>query len=319
MGDREADFLSDLGEWEEERERCLACGGETDRLASDVDLDLVWERSLESLSAAAGALVCWRLGLGEEDRLRLDPERLIPGARWGDPDGDLEASRSVPWAFWFTLPSSFRAGTSCDAVPSCLGMMSGSTWLKLPSPWFPSILPSSPAGWAWSRPAEGDVTCTDPLVLPFFPAEGKTLFSVLSSCLAWGAWCVSAPRLPRGSSLDTASGAARGPLPSSASESEPDAELLSDAEWDGDLRSCFSSFFFFFFFFLAACLLCFLVLASPSDSVDRMEEGQMSRKVTRRLFLERLEGRHRSVLTCDAVLFAALLWPDLVCSPCGRC
>ena len=184
FGDREADFLSDLGEWEVEREceRCLACGGETDRLASDMDLDR--ERSLESLSAVAKACVCWRLALGVEDRLRLDPERLIPGALWGDPDRDLEPSCPVPGALWFTLTSSFRAGTSCDTVPSCLGMMSGSAWLKLPSPWFPSILPSASAGWAWSWPAEGDVTCTDPLVLPFFPAEGNTSFSVLSSCLS---------------------------------------------------------------------------------------------------------------------------------------
>lgn len=50
----------------------------------------------------------------------------------------------------------------------------------------------------------------------------------------------------------------------SSSESEPDAELLSDAERDEDFLSCFSSFFLFFFFFLPACLLCFLDLESPS-------------------------------------------------------
>lgn len=50
----------------------------------------------------------------------------------------------------------------------------------------------------------------------------------------------------------------------SSSESEPDAELLSEAERDGDFFSCFSSFFLFFFFFLPACLLCFLDLESPS-------------------------------------------------------
>lgn len=54
-------------------------------------------------------------------------------------------------------------------------------------------------------------------------------------------------------------------LPASPSDSEPEAELLSDGERDGDFFSCFSSFFFFFFFFLAACLLCFLDFVSPSS------------------------------------------------------
>lgn len=56
------------------------------------------------------------------------------------------------------------------------------------------------------------------------------------------------------------------PFPPSPSDSEPEAELLSDGERDGDFFSCFSSFFLFFFFFLAACLLCFLDFASPSIS-----------------------------------------------------
>lgn len=55
-------------------------------------------------------------------------------------------------------------------------------------------------------------------------------------------------------------------FPPSPSDSEPEAELLSDGERDGDFFSCFSSFFLFFFFFLAACLLCFLDFASPSAS-----------------------------------------------------
>lgn len=86
----------------------------------------------------------------------------------------------------------------------------------------------------------------------------------------------SSPRLLFGISLDTGScmsdGAAGEYLPSPAafppspSDSEPEAELLSDGERDGDFFSCFSSFFFFFFFFLAACLLCFLDLTSPSVS-----------------------------------------------------
>lgn len=79
-----------------------------------------------------------------------------------------------------------------------------------------------------------------------------------------------------GTSLDTGScrsGAAAGEylpspvaLPPSPSDSEPEAELLSDGERDGDFFSCFSSFFLFFFFFLAACLLCFLDFVSPSVS-----------------------------------------------------
>lgn len=52
----------------------------------------------------------------------------------------------------------------------------------------------------------------------------------------------------------------------SPSDSEPEAELLSDGDRDGDFFSCFSSFLLFFFFFFAACLLCFLDFASPSMS-----------------------------------------------------
>lgn len=86
----------------------------------------------------------------------------------------------------------------------------------------------------------------------------------------------SSPRLLFGTSLDTGSGrsdAAAGehlpsaaPLPPSPSDSEPEAELLSDGERDGDFFSCFSSFFLFFFFFLPACLLCFFDFTSPSIS-----------------------------------------------------
>lgn len=84
------------------------------------------------------------------------------------------------------------------------------------------------------------------------------------------------PRLLFGPILDTdswRSGAAAEecllsptPLLSSPSDSEPEAELLSDGERDGDFFSCFSSFFLFFFFFLAACFLCFLDFESPSTS-----------------------------------------------------
>lgn len=87
----------------------------------------------------------------------------------------------------------------------------------------------------------------------------------------------SSPRLPFGTSLDTGSlrsDATAGEylpppdaLPPSPSESEPEAELLSEGERDGDFLSCFSSFFLFFFFFLAACLFCFLDFVSPSVSI----------------------------------------------------
>lgn len=51
----------------------------------------------------------------------------------------------------------------------------------------------------------------------------------------------------------------------SPSDSDPEAEVLSDGEWD--FLSCFSSFLLFRFLFLAACFLCFLVLPSPSTSI----------------------------------------------------
>lgn len=86
----------------------------------------------------------------------------------------------------------------------------------------------------------------------------------------------SSPRLPFGTNLDTGSlssdtavGVYLPPtaaLPPSPSDSEPEAELLSDGEREGDFFSCFSSFFLFFFFFLAACLFCFLDFVSPSVS-----------------------------------------------------
>jgi len=155
-------------------------------------------------------------------------------------------------------------------VPSCLGMMSGSAWLKLPSPWLPSTLTLPAAGRVSSWPAEGEMACTDPLVLPFFPPVGKT--SLSASSATWCFWAVAAdpfctPRFPLGSIRHTGGAGSRPPFPSSASESEADTELLSDGDRDGDFLPGFSSFFLFFFFFLAACLLCFLVLASPSDSM----------------------------------------------------
>lgn len=123
---------------------------------------------------------------------------------------------------------------------------------------------------------------SDPLVLP--PVSPDTSISDTSSFFTSGnsGFCVgagipfSSPRLLFRTSLDTGSGisdAATGeslaspvPFNPSPSDSEPEAELLSDGERDGDFFSCFSSFFFFFFFFLAACLLCFLDFASPSVS-----------------------------------------------------
>jgi len=103
FGDRETDFLSELGEWETdgECERCLACGGVGDRFASDVDLERVRDLTLRSVSTAIGHSDCWRLGLGVADRLRLDPDRLITGAC--GVDGDLEASRSLTFALCVTL------------------------------------------------------------------------------------------------------------------------------------------------------------------------------------------------------------------------
>lgn len=98
----------------------------------------------------------------------------------------------------------------------------------------------------------------------------------------------SSPRLPFGTSLDTGSlrsDATAGEylpppdaLPPSPSESEPEAELLSEGERDGDFLSCFSSFFLFFFFFLAACLFCFLDFVSPSVSIRSEENHNLERK-----------------------------------------
>lgn len=95
-------------------------------------------------------------------------------------------------------------------------------------------------------------------------------------CIKMGATC-SSPWLSFGSGRDV--GSLRSDetageyfplpavLPPSPSESEPEAELLSDGERD-DFFSCFSSFFLFFFFFLAACLLCFLDFEPPSVSTQ---------------------------------------------------
>lgn len=124
---------------------------------------------------------------------------------------------------------------------------------------------------------------SDPLVLLPFPSIGGTSVFEISFFTPSGAgFCVttgtpfSSPRLLFEPSLETGScksDAPAGeylpsaaPLPPSPSDSEPEAELLSDGERDGDFFSCFSSFFFFFFFFLAACLLCFLDFESPSVS-----------------------------------------------------
>lgn len=125
---------------------------------------------------------------------------------------------------------------------------------------------------------------SDPLVLPPVSPDGVTSVSDTSSFFtpSNSGFCVmvgipfSSPRLLFGASLDTgscSSDAAIGeslpspvPLTPSPSDSEPEAELLSDGERDGDFFSCFSSFFLFFFFFLAACLLCFLDFVSPSVS-----------------------------------------------------
>lgn len=125
---------------------------------------------------------------------------------------------------------------------------------------------------------------SDPLVLPPFPPDGDTSISVISSfitpcisgfCVRTGT-ALSSPRLLFGTSFDTGScGSDAGAggyfpspanLPPSPSDSEPEAELLSDGERDRDFFSCFSSFFLFFFFFLAACFLCFLDFPSPSIS-----------------------------------------------------
>lgn len=98
-------------------------------------------------------------------------------------------------------------------------------------------------------------------------------------CTTTGA-SLSSPCLPFETSLCTGSwrsGAAAGEnlpspgaLPPSPSDSEPEAELLSD---DGDFLPCFSSFFLFFFFFLAACFLCFLDFVSPSTSARSVIES----------------------------------------------
>lgn len=109
-------------------------------------------------------------------------------------------------------------------------------------------------------------------MLPFSP-DADTSISDISFFFTPSNSYLS-PRLLFKTSLETGScrsdAAAGEYFPSAAtftpspSESEPEAELLSDGERDGDF---FSSFFFFFFFFLAACLLCFLDFESPSVSV----------------------------------------------------
>lgn len=89
---------------------------------------------------------------------------------------------------------------------------------------------------------------SDPLVLPPFPPDGDTSISVISSfitpcisgfCVRTGT-ALSSPRLLLGTSFDTGScGSDAGAggyfpspanLPPSPSDSEPEAELLSDGE-----------------------------------------------------------------------------------------
>lgn len=131
----------------------------------------------------------------------------------------------------------------------------------------------------------------DSLALQTFSSAKETSILDISSffapsnsgfCIRTGAASsCSATCLPFGTSLDIGSlrsdpGAAECfPTPAilapPPSDSEPEAELLSDGDRDGDFFSCFSSFFFFFFFFLAACFLCFLDFVSPSVSAQKSQ------------------------------------------------
>lgn len=163
-------------------------------------------------------------------------------------------------------------------------MISGNSWawLKTPSPRLTSTLTISVCDISM-RPSEGEfASISDLMALPSFAPTEYTSISVISSfftsgnsgfCMTMSA-AVSSSCLSFRAILDSSSwgsvAAAEECLPSpttlppSPSDSEPEAELLSDGERDGDFFSCFSSFFLFFFFFLAACFLCFLDFISPS-------------------------------------------------------
>ena len=71
---------------------------------------------------------------------------------------------------------------------------------------------------------------------------------------------------------DAGGGSPEGGL-DSISDSDPEAEVLSDREREGDFFSGFSSspFFFLFFFFLLACRFCFLDFPSVSSSARAKE------------------------------------------------
>lgn len=178
---------------------------------------------------------------------------------------------------------SFTLQSSLELAPSCFGMMSGSSWAWLNVPWSrlaSSLTRPAPVLVSSFRPGQGSIS--DPLVLLSFLSLGDTSVFAFSSFLTPGrsGVCESMgtsfsspcllfkPSLDTGSCWwDTATGEyllSQAPLTSSPSDSEPEAELLSDAERDGDFFSGFSSFFLFFFFFLAACLLCFLYFVSLS-------------------------------------------------------
>lgn len=168
---------------------------------------------------------------------------------------------------------------------------------------------------------------SDPLVLLSFPSSGGTSVFEISSFFtpARTGFCVtvgtpfSSPRLPFEPSLDTASCKSDAPageylpspaaLPPSPSDSEPEAELLSDGERDGDFFSCFSSFFLFFFFFLAACLLCFLDFASPSVSTrsERRKKCLFYYKNNNLGEKKKITSWFVSIYpTCDNILFTFL-------------
>lgn len=160
-------------------------------------------------------------------------------------------------------------------------MMSGRMWewLNAPSPGLSSFFTST-AGLMSSSAADINIASASvPLVWPSFGEEGEV--SDVSSFITSGTSdlgvCTgdSFSAVPSSLfTLDTGSGmswqilissgsravSVDGSAVGSSSESEPDAELLSEE----DFLSCFSSFFLFFFFFLPACLLCFLDLESPS-------------------------------------------------------
>lgn len=158
-------------------------------------------------------------------------------------------------------------------------MMSGSSWawLNTPSPGLSSFLRST-VGLMLSLAADINLTSlSDSLPLLSFCTVGVTAISEISSLIISDnsglgvtiGTSFSAPRLLFVTTLDTGSCKSSGNLSSafslvaSPSDSEPEAELLSDGE-EGDFFSCFSSFFFFLFFFLPACLLCFFDFVSPS-------------------------------------------------------